>query len=88
MEDSGRKMGIVTDARYVHTQTASIQKTYKKVSRRIQILYRSRLYYHRKYSRIGMLKYILLAAAGLAAAYSAFPVVFHNYYRKTGKFTD
>lgn len=63
MEDSGRKMGIVTDARYVHTQTASIQKTYKKVSRRIQILYQSRLYYHRKYSRIGILKYILLAAA-------------------------
>lgn len=63
MENSGRKMGIVTDACYVHTHTASIRKTYKKVSCQIQILYESELYYHRKYSRIGMLKYVLLAVA-------------------------
>lgn len=63
MESSGRKIGVVTDAQYIHTHSASIQKTYRKVSRQMGILYQSRLYYHQKYSRAGRLKYILLAAA-------------------------
>ena len=63
MESAGRKIGIVADAQYTHTHSASIQKTYRKVSRQMRILYQSRLYYHQKYSRIGRWKYILLAAA-------------------------
>lgn len=63
MENSGRKMGIVADAQYNHTHSASIQKTYKGVSQQMGILYQSMLYYHQKYSRIGRWKYILLAAA-------------------------
>lgn len=63
MESSGRKIGIVADAQYTHTHSASIQKTYRRVSQQMGILYQSRLYYHQKYSRIGRWRYILLAAA-------------------------
>lgn len=63
IERSGKKMGIVTDAKYYHTHSASISHNYRQVHRQIQILYDSRLYYNRKYNQIGNAKYVLLLAA-------------------------
>lgn len=60
MEKIGRKIGIVTDAKYVHTHSSSIHTSYQKVGRRMRILYDSRLCYNRKYNRIGNVKSVLL----------------------------
>lgn len=63
MDKIGKKIGIVTDAKYVHTHSAVINNSYQKVSQRIKILYYSRIYYNKKYNQIGIVKYILLLAA-------------------------
>lgn len=59
----GKRIGIVTDARYIHNHSSSISNEYKTVSCRMKMLFRSRLYYNKKYNQIGRLKYILLAGA-------------------------
>lgn len=63
MEKLGRKTGIVTDAKYMHTHSAAIRHTYGKVSRQMEMLYASRLYYNKKYNHIGRAKYALLLVA-------------------------
>lgn len=62
-EDLGKKMGIVTDAGYIHTHSASIQKECKKAGDRIKMLYTSRAYYHKTYTKIKGMKYRLLLSA-------------------------
>lgn len=59
----GKKIGIVTSAKYFHTHSASITHSYRRLYRQIQILYDSRLYYNRMYNQISNIKYILLLAA-------------------------
>ncbi len=63
LEDRGRKIGIVTDAGYIHTHSASIQNKYKKTGDQIRMLYASRLYYHKKYNGIKGIKYWSLLSA-------------------------
>lgn len=59
----GKKIGIVTGARYIHNHTASIGREYKKASHRMRLLYVSRLYYNKNYNQIGSVKYGLLWCA-------------------------
>lgn len=61
--NTGRKIGIVTGAKYFHNHSAAINKTYKAVSSQIKILYKSRMYYNKHYLQIGRLKRILLKSA-------------------------
>ncbi len=63
LERLGRKIGVVTSAEYIHTHSASIQREYQKTSDQIQMLYRSRIYYHRKYNNLKGVKYIFLLGA-------------------------
>lgn len=61
--DLGQKIGIVTNAKYIHGHEAVISKEYKAVSHRMKILFNSRLYYNRQYNQIGRIKYVLLVGA-------------------------
>lgn len=61
--NAGKKIGIVTGAKYYHNHSASINKTYKAVASQIKLLYKSRIYYNNHYSRIGKFKRILLIFA-------------------------
>ena len=59
----GGRIGIVTDAKYNHNHSASITKTYKKVYAQMQLLYRSRALYLKKYEKIGIFKRCLYKLA-------------------------
>ncbi len=59
----GKKIGIVTNARYIHTHSSAICHRYQRISSQIEILYASRLYYNKEYNRIGYVKYVVLLAA-------------------------
>lgn len=59
IKNSGGRIGVVTDVKYNHNHTASITKTYKKVHSQIELLYRSRELYLRKYENIGAIKKII-----------------------------
>lgn len=63
MEMAGAKVGVVTGAKYYHNHSATINKAYKSVSKQIGLLYRSRLYYHRNYTKASSLKLSILAAS-------------------------
>lgn len=63
MEGLGKKIGIVPSAGYTHTHSASIQQEYRSVASRMEILYKSRLYYHKKYNGIGWVRRFLLSGA-------------------------
>lgn len=63
MNELGKKIGIVTNAKYIHTHSSTINHSYQRISRQIEILYASRLYYNKKYNRIGYIKYMLLLTA-------------------------
>lgn len=58
--NQGKKMGIVTKAKYQHNHSASINKSYSKVYSQMKILYDSRRYYYDAYEQIGNLKKALL----------------------------
>ncbi|MCI8352322.1 MAG: glycosyltransferase family 2 protein [Clostridia bacterium] len=60
MIDNNKSIGIVTDAKYNHNHSASINKSYKLKSSQIKLLYKSRLYYNKKYNNINGFKYYLL----------------------------
>ena len=63
LEDAGKKMGLVTAAKYHHMHSASVSKEYKKKADRIKILYKSRLYYQEKYLGIKKGKLIIMKSA-------------------------
>lgn len=63
MEKLGRKIGIVANARYLHTHSGSIRRGDSRTAPQIEMLYASRLYYHKTYHRIHAAQYALLAAA-------------------------
>jgi len=63
IKNIGGRIGIVTDAKYNHNHSASITKTYKKVYAQMQLLYRSRALYHKKYENIGAFKGFLYKLA-------------------------
>ena len=56
----GKKIGLVTSAKYYHNHKASINKSYKKQYQQIKILYDSRWYYQCNYNNIGLIKKIFL----------------------------
>ena len=60
MEMAEKKLGVVTEAKYFHNHSVSINKAYKGVSRQMKLLYNSRLYYHRVYSKVNWIKYWVL----------------------------
>lgn len=63
MKDAGKKVGIVTDATYQHNHSVSINKSYKKRSQQMKLLYQSRLYYNKKYEKVNGVKLAILKAA-------------------------
>lgn len=58
--DKGKRIGLVTGARYYHNHSASINKQYKSVTPQMKILYKSILYYYKKYTHIGIIKETIL----------------------------
>ena len=58
--DSGLKIGLVTSARYDHLHANSISKVYKKRATKIKLMYKSKLYYQRKYNRINKIEALIL----------------------------
>lgn len=63
IRSNGGRIGLVTGAKYNHNHTASIVKIYKKVHSQMALLYRSRKLYHKKYSKVGAVKYLLFRCA-------------------------
>lgn len=79
----GKKIGIVTNAKYFHTHSASIAPNCNRIHRQIQILYDSRLYYNRQYNRIGNAKYVLLLAAMKFSVFEYYMRdIIHRYFRR------
>lgn len=60
MLDKSKKIGIVTNAKYKHNHSTSINNAYKSKAKQIKLLYKSRLYYNKKYNKIGTMKLIIL----------------------------
>lgn len=60
MLDKNKKIGIVTSAKYKHNHSTTINKAYKSKAKQIKLLYKSRLYYNKKYNKIGIMKRIIL----------------------------
>lgn len=63
MEMIGAKIGVVTDAKYYHNHSVSINREFKSRVKQIIMLYKSRIYYHRKYNAIGNIRLFLLLSA-------------------------
>lgn len=63
MEMARAKIGVVTKARYFHNHSATINKAYKSVAKQIKLLYDSRLFYHKKYTKTNSLLIGILALA-------------------------
>lgn len=63
IKNYGGQIGIVTGAKYNHNHSASITKTYKKVYKQMELLYRSRTLYLEKYEKIGAFKRFLYKTA-------------------------
>lgn len=59
LKDKGYKSGIITGISYKHMHSISIKKTFKKVDT-IKIFYKSKLYYNKKYNKIGKFKEFIL----------------------------
>lgn len=62
-KENGYKIGLVTDAKYNHNHSESINRTYKKKATQMKLLYNSIYYYNVKYNKIGFLKKIMLKIA-------------------------
>lgn len=52
----GKSIGVVTDAKYYHNHSVSINKSYSRISEQIEILYKSRMYYQKKYNNINLIQ--------------------------------
>ena len=63
MADKGYRLGIVTDSKFNHNHSASIEKTYSSAAKRVKILYQSRLYYNIKYNHINVFQRTVLKIA-------------------------
>ena len=62
LKNKGYKSGIITGITYKHMHSISIKKTFKKVDT-IKIFYDSKLYYNKKYNKIGKFKECILQIA-------------------------
>lgn len=62
LKNKGYKSGLITGISYRHMHSISIKKTFKKVDT-IRILYDSKLYYNKKYNKIGKFKENILKLA-------------------------
>lgn len=60
MIDHNKSIGIVTDAKYNHNHSASINDRYKSKAEKMKLLYKSRLYYNKKYNKINFINYTIL----------------------------
>ena len=63
MQQAEKSIGVVKCVNYNHNHRASIVKTYKKKKEQIQILYRSRYYYNKKYQGVKSLGLAILQIA-------------------------
>lgn len=63
MELTGWKIGVVTESKYYHNHSTTINKAYKSVAKQIDLLYKSRLYYHKNYTKASSLKLNALATS-------------------------
>lgn len=63
MQTAGKKLGIVPAARYYHNHSTTIDQQYRRRAQKIRMLYESRLYYHKTYTRIGPVKRFFLTVA-------------------------
>lgn len=59
----GGKIGIVTSAKYKHMHSVSIDKVYPDTHKKMKLLYKSRMYYNKKYNNIGLIRFTLLSIA-------------------------
>lgn len=62
LKNKGYKSGIITGIAYKHMHSISIKKTFKKVDT-IKIFYNSKLYYNKKYNKVGKFKECILQTA-------------------------
>ena len=62
LKNKGYKSGIITGISYKHMHSVSINKTFKKVDT-VKIFYDSKLYYNKKYNKIGRFKECILEIA-------------------------
>lgn len=62
LKNKGYKSGIITSFSYKHMHSVSINKTFKKVDT-VKIFYDSKLYYNKKYNKIGRFKECILKTA-------------------------
>lgn len=60
IKDKDKKIGIVTNMRYNHNHSVSINEKYKNKADQMKLLYKSRLYFNKNYNKINNFKYILL----------------------------
>ncbi len=56
LKKMGLKELLVTDAYYVHAHSVSIDKSYKKISEKQELLHKSKLYYYEHYLELGEMK--------------------------------
>lgn len=58
--DAHKNIGIVTNAKYNHNHSASINQKYKSKAEQIKLLYKSRLYYNKIYNKVNIIQYSML----------------------------
>lgn len=63
LKNNNFRMGIVADAKYNHNHSATINKEYKAVRKKIKLLYESRLYFYKEYLHVSKIKIILMSLA-------------------------
>lgn len=61
--DIGKKMALLSDCRYEHMHSVSIDNVYKNRQKKMRLLFESRLYYNMKYNSIGIFKKAILTIA-------------------------
>lgn len=63
------KIGLVTNAKYYHNHSESINAAYKNKIDQIKMLYKSRMYYQSMYNNIGIYKTIILRVAMMVSLF-------------------
>lgn len=63
LKKNNYKIGIVSNAKYNHNHSATINKEYKATFNKIKLLYKSRIYYNITYLHINKIKLLLLTCA-------------------------
>jgi len=80
--EKGMKMAMLTDCKYDHMHSVSIDNAYKNRSKKIGLLYKARLYYNIKYNNISVVKRHLLK---VAMSFSMLEYFIADYIKKLKK---